>query len=210
MKTAKYKDKSKVIRIIEESFNDNNTFNWLTQNNGKKTERLKAMAEYMWNIGFAKKGVYLSTDEEAVAICYKKYNKINVLKNIYFKFKFLKDVIGFSNIFKIIRRQKRLMLHKPSSNYLYFWLFAASDKGKGSGGAKDLQKGIYELSQQENLPIYLETTIPKNKNVYERYGFETYHKEVLENQTFDTWFMKRYPLNGNKQKKQTTQQLTNK
>ncbi len=157
------------------------------------------MAEYIFEIGYAKKGIYLSEDNEAVAICYKKNNQINLFKNICLKFKFLKNVAGFSNIFKIFKRQKRLKALKPSSNYLYFWLFAASDKGKGSGGAKGLQKGIYKLSYKENLPIYLETTIRKNKNVYEHYGFQTYHKEKLEGQPFNTWFMKRYPTNGNKQ-----------
>ncbi len=203
MKQAKYKDKDRIIQIIEESFNDNYTFNWIIKNDHKKAKRMKALAEYMWSIGMAKKGIYLSHDNEAVAICYKKHNRVNIFQNAYYKFKFLKNVVGFSNIFSILKRQNRLMLHKPSTNYLYFWLFAASNKGKGGGGAKDLQKGIYKLSQQENLPIYLETTILKNKNVYERYGFETYHKEILDNQPFDTWFMKRYPVNGNKQEKQT-------
>jgi len=206
MKQAKYKDKERVIQIIEESFNDNYTFNWIIKNDHKKAKRIKALAEYMWNIGMAKKGIYLSPDNEAVAICYKKHNRVNIFKNIYYKFKFLKNVIGFSKIFSILKRQKRLMQQKPSSNYLYFWLFAASNKGKGGGGAKNLQKGIYKLSYKENLPIYLETSIRKNKNVYERYGFQTYHKEILKGQPFDTWFMKKNPTNNNTKIKQINKQ----
>lgn len=190
---ARKDDKTTVLNIIEESFKDNNSVNWVVKNDHRKDQRLRALAEYAFDMGYAKQGVYLSEDKEAVAICFKESIKVNPLKRIYFQLKLFFQAISVKNIGEVLRRQKYLKSVKPKSDYMYFWFFAASDKGKGQGGPYSLQKGIYELSEKNQLPIYLETTIRKNKVVYERFGFEIYHTWHLPKQNFDMWFLRRFP-----------------
>jgi hypothetical protein len=193
MRLALKNDKQQVIRIIKDSFKDNNTINWFIKNDHKRDSRLTAFASYIFDIGFSRKGIFLSEDNEALAVFYRNKAKTNVFKDAVLNIKVISKAIGFNQIFNVIKRHIYLRKHKPSSDFFYFWLFAASDKGKGNGGAKELQKGLYELSENEKLPIYLETTILKNKNVYERYGFETYHIWKPGHQDLNMWFMRRNP-----------------
>lgn len=188
------KHRNKAISIIQEALIDNNSMNWVLKDDKKKQDRLFVLAEYLFDSGMERQGVYLSEDAEAIAICCQLSHKINFIKKIKLQLKLVFLGIGFSKIKQVMKRQKYLYSLKPKTDYLYFWLFAASDAGKGTKSTYELQKGIYKLSKDKNLPIYLETSIRKNRVVYERFGFEVYHTWKIDNQEFDMWFMKRNPI----------------
>ena len=194
MKTANINDKQKVISIIEESFNDNPSIKWLIKNDDKKKRKLRALAEYMFDAGMNKNGVYLSSDNESVAICYLENGTDNPLKDCVLILKLIIKALGFRNAFKVFKRQQYLKGYRPfESDYLYFWLFGSSNKGKGCGGAFELQKGIFEMSEKLKLPIYMETSVKKNRIVYERFGFNVYHTWLLKKQSISMWLMRRNP-----------------
>jgi hypothetical protein len=194
MFTSEKKHRKKAISIIQEALIDNNSMNWILKKDKKRDDRLVVLAEYLFDSGMARKGVYLSEDTEAIAICCQKSNKINFFKKTYLQLKLICFGIGFSKIIMVMKRQRQLHSFKPKTDYLYFWLFAASDAGKGTKSTYELQKGIYKLSKDRNLPIYLETSIRKNRVVYERYGFDVYHTWKIDDQEFDMWFMRRNPV----------------
>jgi hypothetical protein len=194
MLPATKEDKANVVHIIEESFKDTPSVTWVVKNDNKKEKRLKALAEYMFDIGYAKKGVFLSTDKSAIAIIFKFNNRINKHLVYYHELRLLFRAIGLRKLFSVLHRQAYLKAQKPASgNFLYFWLYGASDHGKGRGGALELQKEIYQLSADLGMPIYLETTVAQNKLVYERFGFQLYHTWQVEEQGINVWFMKREP-----------------
>lgn len=65
------------------------------------------------------------------------------------------------------------------SDYVYIWFLAG---GKNSGGYKGLLEVIEHLrslSLSLNLPIYLETTIPRMEAIYERAGFQFYNQQRI-------------------------------
>jgi hypothetical protein len=194
MHRATKKDRIKVVRIIEESFKENPSVTWVVKNDNKKSQRLTYLAEYIFDLGLLKKGVYLSTDETAVAVCYKYNINVNFLIKYYYQIRLLCKAIGFRKVGSTLERQSYFKKHRRGEeNFLYFWVFGASDEGKGHGGAKELQSDIFQLSKDMNLPIYLETSVRKNKVVYERFGFSIYHTWHVEEQGIDLWFMKRDP-----------------
>jgi len=184
-------DKARVVRIIEESFKGNPSVTWVVKDDHKKDQRLKALAEYLFDVGFAKKGVYLSTDNNATAIIFRFNNKLNKLVEKYHEARLLIRAIGIKKMFKILHRQAYLKSQKPASGeYLYMWVFGASDEGRGQGGALELKEGIFQLSRDVKLPIYIETTVAQNRMVYERYGFSVYHSWPVPHQGITVWFMK--------------------
>jgi hypothetical protein len=194
MKTASINDKQKVISIIEESFNDNPSIKWLIKNDTRRQKRIKALAEYLFESGMNKKGVYLSSDMETVAICYRENESGNPLKELILILKLIFRAIGFFNALRILKRQFYLKSKRwIDSDYLYFWLIGSSNKGKGQGGAREIQKDIFEMSESLKLPIYMETSINQNRIVYERYGFKTYHTWPLRKQGITMWLMRRLP-----------------
>ena len=46
---------------------------------------------------------------------------------------------------------------------------------------------------RDGLPVYLETAMDRNRAVYERYGFETYHFWEDREKNIRFWFMKLEP-----------------
>jgi hypothetical protein len=194
MRIATIKDKHTVVKIIQESFENNPSVDWVISTQKSKKKALTVLAEYAFNVGLRRKGVYLSSDNEATAICYRHSNKINPFFDILYKLHLLFGAIGFKNLKNVRHRQKYIKSKKPQQNdYLYFWFFGASNNGKGKGSAYDLQKHLFRMADANKLPIFLETSIRKNRVVYERYGFEVHHTWHVQSENIDMWFMKREP-----------------
>ena len=57
------------------------------------------------------------------------------------------------------------------------------------------KNAVFRQAIKENIPIYLETAVRRNKQVYERYGFKTYHYWEEKDENIQFWFMKWEPLN---------------
>ncbi|MBK8807125.1 MAG: hypothetical protein IPO21_10965 [Bacteroidales bacterium] len=97
--------------------------------------------------------------------------------------------IGISRALKIQKRESFIHKHRPADgNFLYFWFWGIKTSERGKYSAIESKKFIFELSKRLDIPIYLETSVVKNKNVYERYGFETYS---LWQDEINLWLLKR-------------------
>ena len=57
------------------------------------------------------------------------------------------------------------------------------------GSVLEIKNAIFTKSKKEKLPIYLETSVEKNRRVYERYGFNVYYTIRLGESTL--YFLKR-------------------
>ena len=194
MREATKKDREKVVKIIEESFIKSPSVDWVVSTLKSREKGLRVLAKYAFDVGFIRKGVYLSSDANAIAICYKNSNKIGFIQSHYQNFKLFVGAIGFQKILPVLKRQKYFSQQRPKGkDYLYFWFFGSTNDARGNGSANELQREIFEMSNNEQLPIYIETSIRKNRIVYERFGFEVYHTWHVEKENIDMWFMKREP-----------------
>lgn len=195
VREAQKSDKKLAIELLCNSFGDNPAVFWVVKKDNKLQKRLKRLAEYMFEVGLGKGGVYLSSDEKAIGICYHMNKKINVLKMVLLQIKMAFGVIGLSRVKMVLNKESYVGEKRPKDgNYLYFWYFGSVEKGKGS--AMELKKYIYDYSDKQNLAIYAETTVLKNKRVYEYFGFKTYHEYNLMGGELTTWFLKREPNEG--------------
>ena len=83
-------------------------------------------------------------------------------------------------------------------NIKAFWFFGVNKEGQGKGAAKELWDYIIKMAENDDLPIYLETSVAKNKIVYERFGFEVYHTWDNRDENITIWFMKKLVIRLNK------------
>ena len=197
MRHATKSDKKKFIEIIAESFDTNPSVNWVIKNDSKRTKRIRAVANYAFEKALLKQGAYISSDETGIALCYKYNKKSNFIRDYWNQVKLAVVAIGIERIIEVLNREAYLEKLRPKSGeFLYFWFFGVSNEGKGKGAAKELKDYIFNLSDKTGLSIYLETSVAKNKNVYERYGFELYHSWEVKEQGITLWFMKRNALVG--------------
>lgn len=181
--------KNRTISIIEESFVNNPSVASVI--NRKKPKSLTSLARYAYQTASRRDGVLLSADSEAVAICYPYHLQKEGVKDLWNQLLLAWNCIGLTKLPEVMKREAYVKNTRPADGqFLYFWFFGATARGKKSGAALELKSHIFEWSERDDLPIYLETSVMRNKRVYEYYGFETYHEWKQPNGT-TLYFMRR-------------------
>lgn len=178
-----------VIRILTESFQTNPSALWVIKQDEKVQKRLYALIEYAVKTGLENDGVFLSDDESAAAICFKEPAKAS-LSSYLNQLRLIRKAIGFSRVPHVLKREGYLKKHRPNEPHLNFWFLGVDPARKGGRGVHDLKQGIFRLSAELQLPILIETSVERNKNVYERFGFHVYHT-WRPSTDYTLWFMKR-------------------
>ena len=150
------------------------------------------LASYVFKTALRKGGAYISNDNAGVAICYKMNARKDTFTDYWNQLVLAIKAIGIERVMKVMKRDRYVKKQRPSSGeYLYFWFFGVSQAGRGSKAAYDLKDAVFAEATKSNLPIYLETSIAKNKRVYERYGFEVYHTWDYKSEGITLWFMRK-------------------
>ncbi|WP_436516963.1 hypothetical protein [Ekhidna sp. To15] len=189
MKLINPSDLAKVIHILTQSFQTNPSALWVIKQDGKVQKRLEALIEYAVKTGLENNGVFLSDDESAAAICFEEPAKSS-LNSYWNQVQLIRKAIGISRVPQVLKREGYLKKQRPNEPYLNFWFLGVDPEKKGTGGVYDLKEGIFRLSQEKELPILLETSVERNRNVYERFGFHVYHT-WQESDDYTLWFMRR-------------------
>lgn len=189
MRRATRSDMSLVVNIITETFENNPGVNWLIKSGDSHKKGIRRLAEYAFIKAYSCNGVFISTNEKGIAICY----KFNLSKfsctEFWYQLKFAFTSIPLSHLFKVLQREAYRKRMRPASGaYYYFWFFSVLPGGGVAGF--ELKNAIFELAIKDKLPIYLETSLERNKKIYEHFGFKTYHywEDKLDNIKF--WFLK--------------------
>lgn len=85
--------------------------------------------------------------------------------------------IGLKSFIKMARTlgpidevRKKQMKHK---SFIYILIIGVSAENQGKGYGGKLLRALIDLSDNINIPIYLETETESNVSLYERFGFKT-------------------------------------
>lgn len=192
MRIAEKADKNKVVKIIIESFDKNPHINTLVKNDKKRNARMVVLAEYAFELGFRRKGVYLTDDDLGVAIIYPFHEVTMNIREYLFQLKLVFKTFTLQRAFKINQLENQIKNKRAKNvNFLYLWFFGVANEALGSNDARILMKFIFTLSKEQELPIYLETSIKRNSIIYKRYGFETYDLFETGQNNLSMWYMKR-------------------
>ena len=192
MRLANNYEKHKVVKILTTAFHNNPTMLFMIRDTSKKNYYIKKIAEYAFEFAFRRNGVYISDSGEGVAICYK-YNFMKKdLLDFFFQLKLVLKAFKIKRLFSIMRHTTRIENTRPASGrFFYFWFFAADPKEQPKTSARELAYNIMRMAKNKKMAIYAETTLIKNKNVYERFGFEVYRKWFNPESGFNVWFMRK-------------------
>jgi ribosomal protein S18 acetylase RimI-like enzyme len=188
MRQATSQDQEQVIAIIAAAFEDNARVNWVVKQDGRKKQRIRELIRYAFETALPRKGVFISSNEKAVALCYRMNLKPDSLYDFYIKLRLGIKAISPERIFYVLKRQAAISAQRPKDgNYLYFWFLAVEQEGRGRGAGLELSRHMFELSRKENIPIYAETSDERTSRIYQRFGFTLYH-------TFEQYQVKIYQL----------------
>lgn len=185
-------DRQLVIDIIADTFPDNPSVLSILKNDKKESLRMRSLADYVFKTALRKGGAYLSDDNTGVAICYQMNGHKDTLIDYWNQAVLAFKAIGIERVWEVMKRDSYVKKQRPESgDFLYFWFFGVTTEGRGSKAAYDLKDAIFAKAANQKTPIYLETSIAKNKRVYERYGFEVYHTWDYQSEGITLWFMRK-------------------
>lgn len=184
----------KVINIISEAFKVIPAGNHLVKQDSKKELRYKKLGEFIYKNAIRKNGLYLPKNGEGIAVCYEidPKNDKQSFSDIINDIKFALNISGIKNALGIAKRQSYIKSQRPQDEKYMYWEFTAVDpeaRGTATGTMGELRDYVYRDAHEKQLPIYAETSIRKNKIVYQRYGFDIYHEWTMPDGS-TMWFMR--------------------
>ncbi|MES3019500.1 MAG: GNAT family N-acetyltransferase [Bacteroidota bacterium] len=188
MKKAAYGDKSLVKNILAKSFDNNQSVNYIAQQDELREKRIAALMDYSFEICFNYGDVYLSDDNQACALVLYPDRKKTTFKSVLEDIKLLLNCIGLSNIGKAMKREAAIKKIQPNTPMYYLWFIGVDPESQGTGIGSRLMNEVIEDSRAQSRPIFLETSTERNLPWYKKFGFDIYSDLDL---TYKLYFLKR-------------------
>lgn len=174
MRIAGKKDKKQVVNILTNAFINiliPNSINFVVKNDAKRTERLKSLMEFQFDVALDLGYIFISDDSKACIIYINKWKL--TFRRIILEIKLLFNVIGVENVFQVLKREKLIKSYHPKEDFIHLWLMGVIPEAQGTGvGSQLLQE---TLKFYDGKLIYLETTTPENLKFYKKNGFTIFH-----------------------------------
>ena len=184
---ATYQDKDRVVDILAESFNDNQSVNYIVKQDKKRNQRIRKLMAYSFDICYLYGEVYLTNDKSGCALILLPDKKKNNLKSILPDIKLIASCIGISNIKKAMVRESKIKKLQPKKLMYCLWFIGVEPDQQNRGIGSTLIKEVIEEAHSRQRPVYLETSTLKNIPWYEKFGFKIYNELNLG---YPLFFMK--------------------
>lgn len=180
VKPANYSDKAHIIDILARSFASNRSVNYIVKQDAKRRDRIKALMAYCFDVCYRSGEAWLSEDNKACALILYPDRRRSGVRSIILDLRLIFRCVGIRNLKKTLARERLLKHIQPRERRIaYLWFIAVDTPSQGKGIGSAFLQAIMRHCAQENRPIYLETSTPKNLPWYEKNGFDVYHEEDL-------------------------------
>jgi len=173
---ANHKDKELIVDILAKSFDENKSVNYIVKQDSHRTERLRKLMEYSFDVCHLFGEIFLSDDKKGCALIVMPDKKKTTLKSIGLDAKLVTSVIGLSNVKKAMTRESRINKLHPKTPFYYLWFIGVDPSQQSQGTGTKLLKEIIKEGKSKGRPIFLETSTLKNIPWYEKNGFAVYNK----------------------------------
>lgn len=169
--------KSHVIEILSNSFEDNQSVNYIVKQDSKRKERIRALMDYSFEICYMFGAVYLSDDKKGCALVLYPDQKKFSIKSTLLDVQLLLNAIGLTRAGKAMSRESAIKSNYPKQPIYYLWFLGVLNSDQNKGIGSQLLSEIIQDSEKQQKPIYLETSTLKNLPWYKKFGF-TIYKEL--------------------------------
>ncbi|WP_018615500.1 GNAT family N-acetyltransferase [Segetibacter koreensis] len=186
--------KEKVIEILSECFENNKSVNYVVKQDSKRKERIRDLMDYSFEACIDAGEIYITDDLTGVIICSNSADKLPILEEALLTVQFVWKVTGIEGIKKALRREQYInQFHPKDEEFIYLWFIGLKKTEQGQGVGSGMLQEIINRSNNEKIPIYLETSNEQNLNFYKKHGFEVYHISPEEMFGFKLYFLRRLP-----------------
>lgn len=188
MKPAQPQDKDRVVDLLSTAFDTNKSVNGIVMADGKRVHRIRHLMGYAFDICLRYGRVYLSNDRNACALLVFPELKKITFYALRLDLALIAEAIGWLNLGRALTREKRIKAVHPRERMAYLWFIGVDPNFQYAGVGKKLMNELIEAMENENRPIYLETSTTTNLPWYQKFGFEIYH---LLNLGYELHFLRR-------------------
>ena len=184
MRKAEFCDKNLVIDILTDSFETNQSVNYIVKQDNKRIKRIRSLMDYSFEVCYSYGEVFLSNNKKACALVLFPDKKKTTLKSIFLDIKLILSCVGLNNIMKAMNRESKIKAMQHKQLMYYLWFIGVDPKYQNSGIGTDLMDEVIKDSNLKERPIYLETSTLKNLPWYKKFGFDIYNELDLSYKLF--------------------------
>jgi ribosomal protein S18 acetylase RimI-like enzyme len=188
MRRAEEKDKRLVVDILSKSFDKNSSVNYVVKQDSNREERIKSLMEYSFNVCLHSGEVWISDDENAVALLLFPEKKKTTFHSILWDINLATAAIGLTRVFDVLKRESLIKKNHPAKPFTYLWFIGVDPHAQKRGVGSKLLNEVIDMNSKKERPIYLETSVSNNLSWYKKFGFEIYHKIDL---SYDLYLLRR-------------------
>lgn len=195
MRKATLSDKQKVIGLLQESFRGVAGLRWVTGNGPDHETKLLRLLDCAVALCLHQGEIWFSRDEHAVVLFFYQSKRKADWFSLYQHLRIAIRVVGWRRVPEILRRERYIRQQQQgvAAEAIYVWFVASRHEQSGIESIVELKNALFQKAFFENLPILMETTVPKVANSFLRYGFQVYHRWYHPSRYLTVWFLKREP-----------------
>jgi hypothetical protein len=176
------------FELLKETLVDNRSVLFTIGNKGFFRLKIYLVACFVLSEATRNRGVHLDSTENGI-ICFFE-NKKKKKAAWYTRFLLILFSIGPTRVSRVLARKKEVQaFHNQFENFIHCSYLAVRKEARGTAAIYELRNALFQFQKEKQLPILIETTVEKNKRVYERIGFRV--KEIRSVSGFDTYCMVR-------------------
>jgi len=173
---ANISDKQLIVDILADSFQENQSVNFIIKQDKRKATRIRALMDYSFEICSLFGEVYLSDNKKGCALIIYPDKKRTTLRSIYLDLKLTIKCLGIKNLFKAISRESMITKQHPNDLMYYLWFIGVSAENQHSGIGSSLLQDVINEGNKQKRAVCLETSTLKNIPWYQHFGFEIYQE----------------------------------
>jgi ribosomal protein S18 acetylase RimI-like enzyme len=174
MNKANISDKPIIIDILSKAFEENKSVNFVVKQDASRKDRIRNLMEYSFNLCNRFGEVWISDNKEACALILHPDQKRFSLSAALWDAKLALSVIGISRVKAVLDRESKVKKNHPTIPFSYLWFIGVDPQQQGRGIGSDALTKTIEICEEKKRPIYLETSVEKNLNWYQKFGFEIF------------------------------------
>jgi GNAT superfamily N-acetyltransferase len=178
----------KALDLLKETLVDNRSVIFSIGSKGFFRLKVWLVAHFLYSEASRNNGVFIDSKNDGIICFFEAKEKRSA--SFIIELGLILFGIGPLRILRVWRRKKEVQrFHSHWENYIHCSYLAVRKSARGHGAILELRDALFRFQQEKQLPILIETTIEKNKRVYERIGFHVHDERVVSG--FKTYCMVR-------------------
>ncbi|MEP6738177.1 MAG: N-acetyltransferase [Chryseolinea sp.] len=178
MRKASSTDRKLIVYILSDSFDANSSVNYVVKQDSHRSDRIRGLMEYSFDICRKYRDVWTSEDKSACALILLPDKKQFSFASTWWYIKLATTVIGISRINQVLNRESMITTFHSKSPFAYLWFIGIKESNQNKGVCSSLPSDIIRAYDMERRPIYLETSVDRNLPWYLKHRFEIF--ETIE------------------------------